>query len=44
MMIHLTRHPLDVNDLLATVQSAERGGTCLFFSGASGSTSPSTER
>ncbi|PYP08846.1 MAG: molybdopterin converting factor [Gemmatimonadetes bacterium] len=31
MMMHLTRHPLDVNDLLATVQSAERGGTCVFL-------------
>lgn len=31
MMMHLTRHPLDVNDLLAAVQSAERGGTCVFL-------------
>jgi len=31
MMMHLTRYPLDVNDLLATVQSAERGGTCVFL-------------
>ena len=31
MMMHLTRHPLDVNDLLAEVQSPERGGTCVFL-------------
>jgi molybdopterin synthase catalytic subunit len=30
-MTHLTRHPIDVGDLLATVQSAERGGTCVFL-------------
>lgn len=30
-MMHLTRHPLDVADLLAEVQSPERGGTCLFL-------------
>ena len=30
-MSHLTRHPLDVNDLLARVQGAERGGTCVFL-------------
>src|SRR6185436_1658401 len=29
-MMHLTRHPLDVNDLLAEVQGPERGGTCVF--------------
>jgi molybdopterin synthase catalytic subunit len=29
--MHLTRHPLDVNDLLADVQSPERGGTCVFL-------------
>lgn len=28
--MHLTRHPLEVNDLLAAVQSPERGGTCVF--------------
>ena len=31
MMMHLTRHPLDVKDLLAEVQSPERGGTCTFL-------------
>jgi len=31
MMMHLTRHPIDVADLLAAVQSAERGGTCVFL-------------
>jgi molybdopterin synthase catalytic subunit len=31
MMMHLTRHPLDVADLLAEVQSPERGGTCVFL-------------
>jgi molybdopterin synthase catalytic subunit len=31
MMVHLTRHPIDVNDLLAAGQSAERGGTCVFL-------------
>jgi len=30
-MMHLTRHPIDVADLLAAVQSAERGGTCVFL-------------
>lgn len=30
-MTHLTRHPLDVNELLAQVQSQERGGTCVFL-------------
>ena len=30
-MSHLTRHPLDVNDLLARVQGADRGGTCVFL-------------
>src|ERR1700752_3255662 len=30
-MMHLTRHPLDVKDLLAEVQSPERGGTCVFL-------------
>lgn len=29
-MMTLTRHPLDVKDILAEVQSPERGGTCLF--------------
>lgn len=29
-MMPLTRHPLDVRDLLAEVQSVERGGTCVF--------------
>jgi molybdopterin synthase catalytic subunit len=29
-MMHLTRHPLDVDDLLAEVQGPERGGTCVF--------------
>ena len=29
--MHLTRHPLDVKDLLADVQSPERGGTCVFL-------------
>lgn len=28
--MHLTRHPLEVADLLAEVQSPERGGTCVF--------------
>ena len=31
MMVHLTRDPLDVNDLLAEVQGPERGGTCVFL-------------
>jgi molybdopterin synthase catalytic subunit len=30
-MMHLTRHPLDVADLLAEVQSPERGGTSVFL-------------
>jgi len=30
-MMDLTRHPIDVADLLAAVQSAERGGTCVFL-------------
>jgi molybdopterin synthase catalytic subunit len=30
-MVHLTRHPLDVNALLALVQGPERGGTCVFL-------------
>jgi molybdopterin synthase catalytic subunit len=30
-MMHLTRHPLDVAELLAQVQNAERGGTCVFL-------------
>ena len=30
-MMHLTRHPLEVADLLAAVQGAERGGTCVFL-------------
>jgi len=30
-MMHLTRDPLDVTDLLAQVQGAERGGTCIFL-------------
>ncbi len=29
--MHLTRHPLEVADLLAAVQGAERGGTCVFL-------------
>jgi len=29
--MHLTRDPLDVTDLLAQVQGAERGGTCVFL-------------
>jgi molybdopterin synthase catalytic subunit len=29
--VHLTRHPIDAADLLAEVQSAERGGTCVFL-------------
>jgi molybdopterin synthase catalytic subunit len=31
MMMHLTRHPLDITELLAQVQSPERGGTCVFL-------------
>ena len=30
-MTHLTRNPLDVNELLAQVQDPERGGTCVFL-------------
>lgn len=30
-MTHLTRHPIAVADLLAAVQSVERGGTCVFL-------------
>ena len=30
-MTHLTRHPLDVNELLAQIQDPERGGTCVFL-------------
>jgi len=30
-MMHLTRHPIDVGDLLVAVHSAERGGTCVFL-------------
>jgi molybdopterin synthase catalytic subunit len=30
-MTHLTRAPLDVNDLLGQVQGPERGGTCVFL-------------
>ena len=30
MTVNLTRHPLDVGELLAEVQSPERGGTCVF--------------
>jgi len=29
-MMHLTRHPIEVDALLAEVQGPERGGTCLF--------------
>lgn len=29
-MMHLTRHPIEVDDLLAEVQGPERGGTCVF--------------
>jgi molybdopterin synthase catalytic subunit len=29
--MHLTRHPLSIADLLAQVQSPERGGTCVFL-------------
>jgi len=31
LKVHLTRHPLDVGELLAEVQSPERGGTCVFL-------------
>jgi molybdopterin synthase catalytic subunit len=30
-MTHFTRHRLDLRDLLAQVQSPERGGTCVFL-------------
>jgi molybdopterin synthase catalytic subunit len=30
MTTRLTRHAIDVNDLLAVVQGPERGGTCVF--------------
>lgn len=30
-MMHLTRHAIEVADLLAEVQSPERGGTCVFL-------------
>jgi len=30
MMMYITRHPLEVTDLLAEVCSPERGGTCVF--------------
>ena len=30
-MMHLTRDPLDVTGLLAQVQGADRGGTCVFL-------------
>jgi molybdopterin synthase catalytic subunit len=30
MMMHLTRHPIEVDDVLAQVQGPERGGTCVF--------------
>jgi len=29
--MHLTRHPLEIDALLAEVQSPERGGTCVFL-------------
>ena len=29
--MHLTRHPIDANELLSQVQGPERGGTCVFF-------------
>jgi len=29
-MMHLTRHPIEVEALLADVQGPERGGTCVF--------------
>ena len=29
-MMHLTRHPIAIDDLLAEVQGPERGGTCVF--------------
>ena len=30
-MMHLTRHRLELDDLLGEVQSPERGGTCVFL-------------
>jgi molybdopterin synthase catalytic subunit len=30
-LMHITRHPLEVDELLAEVQSPERGGTCVFL-------------
>ena len=30
-MMRLTRHPIDVAELLTEVQSGERGGTCVFL-------------
>ena len=30
-MMHITRHPLDIKDLLAQVQGPARGGTCVFL-------------
>jgi len=30
-MMYITRHPLDVAELLSKVQSPERGGTCVFL-------------
>jgi molybdopterin synthase catalytic subunit len=31
MMMHLTRHPIEADALLAEVQGPERGGTCVFL-------------
>lgn len=31
MMMRLTRHPIDLNELLAEVQGPERGGTSVFL-------------
>lgn len=31
MMMHLTRHPIALEALLAEVQGPERGGTCVFL-------------
>ena len=30
-MMHITRHPLELNAVLGAVQSPERGGTCAFL-------------
>jgi molybdopterin synthase catalytic subunit len=30
-MTHLTSHPISLDDVLAEVQGAERGGTCVFL-------------